>query len=79
LPLRLVHASARTGKQVPKKDRRKRVLLASVTGGGVVATAVAFNDEAKYVAGAAQRTGRVVSTLFICINEYVILERTSRQ
>jgi hypothetical protein len=39
----------------------------------VVATAVAFNDEAKYVVNAAQRSGRVVSTLFICINEYVAL------
>jgi aarF domain-containing kinase len=36
----------------------------------VVATAVAFNDEAKYVVNAAQRSGRVVSTLFININEY---------
>ena len=48
------------------------MLLASTAGGGViVATAVAFNDEAKYVVNAAKRSGRVVSTLFININEYV--------
>lgn len=36
----------------------------------VVGTAVALQDEAKYVVNAAQRTGRVVSTLFININDY---------
>ena len=47
-------------------------MLASSAGGGVVVgTAVALQDEAKYVVNAAQRTGRVVSTLFININEYV--------
>jgi hypothetical protein len=45
------------------------VLLISAAGVGIAATAVAFNDDAKHIAGAAQRTGRVVSTLAFCINE----------
>ena len=51
-----------------------KILLASTAGtGAVVGTAVALQDEAKYVVNAAQRTGRVVSTLFININEYVAI------
>jgi hypothetical protein len=37
----------------------------------IVGTAATLTDEAKYIGNAAQRTGRVVSTLFININECV--------
>lgn len=56
-----------------KNKRRRRILLASTAGGGVIVGAAAtLTDEAKYIGNAAQRTGRVVSTLFININEYVV-------
>lgn len=48
-------------------------MLASTAGLGVLGSVVAFGDEAKYVGKAAQRTGRVVSTLAVCINEYAHL------
>lgn len=55
-----------------KPKKKRRVLYTSAAGLGIAATAVAFNDDAKHIAGAAQRTGRVVSTLFVNINEYVV-------
>jgi hypothetical protein len=58
----------------PKARKRKRVLLAT-TGivGAATAGAVAVSDEAKHYATAVQRTGRVVTTLALCVNEYVFL------
>jgi hypothetical protein len=42
-----------------------------VSGGfGLTAAAVTVNDDAKHAWTAVQRSTRVVSTLFICINEY---------
>jgi aarF domain-containing kinase len=66
--------SGSRSKNNSNKNKRRRILLASTAGAGsaVAATAVAFNDEAKYVVNAAQRSGRVVSTLFININECVV-------
>jgi len=53
----------------PKPKSRTRTLLSIVVGGGLVALVVAFNDDAQHIARAAQRTGRVVGTLAVCINE----------
>jgi hypothetical protein len=53
----------------PKSKRKRRLLIAGVSGSLIVAGAVAFNDEARHVAVAAQRTGRVVGTLIVCVNE----------
>src|SRR6266480_8021680 len=56
----------------PKAKRRRRVLLAT-TGftAAVGAGVIAVSDEAKHYAAAVQRTGRVVTTLAICVNEFV--------
>ncbi|ORY12239.1 ABC1 family-domain-containing protein [Clohesyomyces aquaticus] len=55
----------------PVKSRRRRRLLLA-TGGGVTigSLAVTVNDDAKHAVTAVQRSSRVVSTLFICINDY---------
>lgn len=53
----------------PRSKRGRRILLAS-TGGVVAASVVAFSDDAKHAVTAVQRTGRVVSTLAVCINDY---------
>jgi aarF domain-containing kinase len=50
--------------------RRRRVLIAAA-GGTLGATAVALTDDVKHAYEAVERTGRVVSTLAVCINESV--------
>lgn len=55
------------------------MLYTGVAGLGIAATAVAFNDDAKHIAGAAQRTGRVVGTLFVNINEYASMISTRNE
>lgn len=54
-----------------RKSRSSRVLLYASTGAAAVAsTALAFSDDIKNSYEAAERTGRVIATLAICINEY---------
>ncbi|KAF2418789.1 ABC1 family protein [Tothia fuscella] len=63
---------------VKPKKKRRRVLLATAGGGtAVLAGVVAVSDDAKHIARAAQRTGRVVSTLFVCINDYRVTLKLS--
>ena len=50
------------------KRRRKRVLLFA-TSGAVILGVSAFNDDARVVFSAIQRTGRVLATLTLCVNE----------
>ncbi|KAK7511239.1 ABC1 family-domain-containing protein [Phyllosticta citriasiana] len=45
------------------------IVFAAATVGGL-ATAVAVSDDAKHAYTAIRRTGRVVGTLFVCINDY---------
>jgi aarF domain-containing kinase len=52
----------------PRPQRKARVLLAA-TGGAMGAGALAFTDDLKHAYKAAERSGRVASTLFVCINE----------
>ena len=47
---------------------RRVVVFAAA--GGIGAGALAFTDDIKHGYAAVERSGRVVSTLFICINEY---------
>ena len=61
-----------TGQTAGRPRRRGRVVLAVATG-GLGLGAIAFQDEAKHVYKAVQRTGRVAGTLALCINEYVDL------
>jgi aarF domain-containing kinase len=51
-----------------KPKRSGRVLVAAA-GGALGVTAVAFTDDVKHAYEAVERTGRVVSTLAVCINE----------
>ncbi|UNI15834.1 hypothetical protein JDV02_002330 [Purpureocillium takamizusanense] len=54
-----------------RKGRSRRVLLLASTGAaGVASTALAFTDDIKTSYEAAERTGRVVAALAICINDY---------
>ncbi|KAF2275141.1 ABC1 family protein [Westerdykella ornata] len=54
---------------VPRSKHRRRIVIAAGAG-GIAAAAVIFNDEARHAFTAVQRSGRVLSTLFICINDY---------
>lgn len=58
------------GSQSAKSTSKKggRVLFAAA-GGALGVTAVALTDDVRHAYGAAERTGRVVSTLAVCINE----------
>ncbi|KAI9752605.1 MAG: hypothetical protein M4579_005553 [Chaenotheca gracillima] len=51
------------------KARTRGVVLAA-SGGTLGAGALAFGDEIKHGYVAVERSGRVVSTLFVCINDY---------
>ena len=50
--------------------KRSAILLAA-TGGAVGAGALAFTDDVRHRYVAVQRSGRVLSTLALCINESV--------
>lgn len=56
------------GAKSARSKRRAGVLMAAA-GGALGVTAVAFTDDVKHAYGAAERTGRVASTLAVCINE----------
>jgi aarF domain-containing kinase len=48
--------------------RRKGVLTATALGGATL-TGLAFTDDVRHAYEAVERSGRVLSTLFVCINE----------
>ncbi|KAI9771361.1 MAG: hypothetical protein M1840_002331 [Geoglossum simile] len=52
-----------------RRPRLRAVVLAAA-GGTFGVGALAFTDDVKHTYAAAQRTGRVVSTLAVCINDY---------
>lgn len=56
----------------PARPKKRRTGL-YILGGSVLAgtATVSVSDDAKHIVQAAQRSGRVVGTLFLCINEYV--------
>ncbi|KAJ5081520.1 hypothetical protein NUU61_009784 [Penicillium alfredii] len=53
------------------QPRRKAVKYV-VVGGALAVAAVAFSDQGKHAYRAAERSGRVVGTLAVCINDYRI-------
>lgn len=59
---------SQSAKSKPKSKKKGRVLFAAA-GGALGVTAVALTDDVRHAYGAAERTGRVVSTLAVCINE----------
>jgi len=52
------------------KTPRRLLITAAVLALG--SGAVAFTEQGQFLWGAAQRTGRVVGTLAVCVNEYVV-------
>jgi aarF domain-containing kinase len=52
-----------------KRPRRKGRVVLAAAGGALGVTAVAFTDDVKHAYGAIERSGRVASTLAVCINE----------
>lgn len=58
-----------TGYTGRPRPRRKGRVLAAATLGGVGASTLAFGDDVKHAYGAVERSGRVASTLAVCINE----------
>ncbi|KAF7946718.1 hypothetical protein EAE96_009704 [Botrytis aclada] len=57
------------GNGYQQNGRGNKVIMASAVG-GVAATGLAFTDDIRHAYEAVERTGRVVSTLFVCINDY---------
>jgi aarF domain-containing kinase len=51
------------------KKRPRRALQYATAGGTLGVTALAFSDDIKHGYAAAERTGRVMTTLAVCINE----------
>ncbi|KAE8340266.1 hypothetical protein BDV24DRAFT_63137 [Aspergillus arachidicola] len=49
---------------------RRKVITYTVVGGTIVIGVVAFSDNVQHLYRAAARTGRVVGTLAVCINDY---------
>lgn len=56
------------GKQEPGRSQKKTLKYVAI-GGVVVVGAVAFSDKVQHGYRAAERTGRVVGALAVCINE----------
>jgi aarF domain-containing kinase len=52
-----------------ERPRRKGRVVLAAAGGALGVTAVAFTDDVKHAYGAIERSGRVASTLAVCINE----------
>jgi aarF domain-containing kinase len=61
-------AEERDYESYEKKRKRRRLLLASTAGAAGVASFF-LADEVKHAYGAAERSGRVLSTLAVCVNE----------
>jgi aarF domain-containing kinase len=57
------------GNGYSKRPRRKGRVVLAAAGGALGVTAVAFTDDVKHAYGAIERSGRVASTLAVCINE----------
>src|SRR6187402_901162 len=58
---------ARRSNGYARPRRKGRVVLAAAAG-GLGVSALAFGDDVKHAYGAMERTGRVISTLAVCIN-----------
>jgi aarF domain-containing kinase len=66
--IRQIKGYSRGGLKAPRSKRKGRVLLAAA-GGALGVTTVAFTDDVKHIFKAIERSGRVASTLAVCINE----------
>ncbi|KAL1968785.1 hypothetical protein VTN77DRAFT_1146 [Rasamsonia byssochlamydoides] len=59
-----------TGRGSGNNSSRRRTVIIAAAGGTLGVAALTFSDEIKHAYAAAARTGRVVSTLAVCINDY---------
>lgn len=57
--------------RVNSVSKRRRRIVLTAAGGTIAASAVALSDDAKHAVTAVRRTTSVVSTLAVCVNEYV--------
>ncbi|KAK2739120.1 hypothetical protein FQN57_006686 [Myotisia sp. PD_48] len=70
--------NGQTGGNSNKKKDYRRTLKYAAGGGTVAAVAIAFSDDIKHAYQAAERTGRVMTGLAVCINDYrVTLNQTT--
>ncbi len=58
-----------TTTKTPRKLPRRRGVVLAAAGGAAGAGALAFTDDIKHGFQATERTGRVITTLAVCINE----------
>ncbi|KAL6234220.1 hypothetical protein BDW75DRAFT_213045 [Aspergillus navahoensis] len=58
------------GKQPQTERSGKGWIKYGIIGGTIIIGAVAFSDDVRHIYHAAARTGRVVGTLAVCINDY---------
>ena len=79
-PLKSNGFTSRAGKSRARGAwRQRKVLIAAGTGSaGVGAGAFLLADDARHYYQAVERSGRVVSTLYACINEYADLFHTQK-
>jgi len=68
-PQKPLRYSTKSGKP-PRPRRRRNLVLAASGAVGVVA--LTLTDDVKHAYKAFERTGRVMGTLAVCINEYVL-------
>ncbi|KAH8428799.1 ABC1 kinase family protein [Aspergillus melleus] len=66
----LGNVGSNAGKDTGSGGSQKRLVKYAIIGGTLVVGAVVFSDDAQHIYRAAQRTGRVVGTLAVCINDY---------
>lgn len=66
--IRQVKGFSTKGHRAPRPKRKGRVYLAAA-GGALGVTTIAFTDDLRHAFKAAERSGRVASTLAVCINE----------
>jgi hypothetical protein len=59
--------------RVAHKTRPRKTVRLAAASGTLGASLLFFTDEIKYGYDAAERTGRVMTTLAVCINEYVLI------
>jgi len=75
--VRQYSSSYTSSQSAGSSPKRKRVILWAASGAATGATVLAFTDDIKHGYESAERTSRVAAALFVCINEYIQLDRDS--
>ncbi|KAK0651561.1 ABC1 family-domain-containing protein [Cercophora newfieldiana] len=69
-PILRNYATARPQSAAPRSRTRRRTVILASAGGALGAGVLAFGDDIKTTYEASERSLRVASTLFICVNDY---------